>query len=320
MQAADNGPESNSRRRRRVIIASLAISLAMLAGKSAAYVITGSTALFADAAESVVHCATTAFSAFSLWYAQRPADASHPFGHGRIAYLSIGAEGTLVIFASIAVIVGGIDGLVNGVALHQLGWGLAIASGLALMNLALATVLIRVGRRERSDILVANGFHVLSDVLTTAAAVVGLLLVLATDIHWLDPAAAMAIGGLILVSGLRLVRKAVAGLMDELDPTLSERVIGCLDDAVARREIEGFHQLRCRTLGHEIWIAVHVQVPDVLTVVDAHERATRVEAEIRALFPDRTVNVVSHVEPEDHAAAHPRGHEPAVDPLASSRR
>lgn len=297
------------------MFASLSVSLVMLAGKSTAYLLTGSTALFADAAESVVHCAATAFSAFSLWFAARPADTSHPYGHGRIAYLAIGAEGTLVILASVAVIVGGIDGLWHGVALERLGWGLAIATGLALVNLVLAGVLIRVGRQERSELLVANGFHVLADVLTTAAAVVGLVLVLATQVTWLDPLAALGIGGLILVSGIALVRKAVAGLMDELDPTVSRQVIECLQAACERDQIRGFHQLKCRSLGDELWIAVHVQVPDALTVVEAHDRATRLEREVRGLFPGRIVNMLSHVEPEDHAAAHPRDHEPAIDPF-----
>jgi cation diffusion facilitator family transporter len=219
------------------------------------------------------------------------------------------------MLASVAVIGGGINGLWHGVALERLGWGLAIAAGLALVNLALAATLIRVGRQERSELLVANGFHVLADVLTTAAAGVGLTLVVATDVSWLDPLAALCIGGFILASGVALVRKAVAGLMDELDPTVSKPVIECLQAACERDQIRGFHQLKCRSLGDELWIAVHVQVPDALTVVEAHERATRLEREVRGLFPGKTVNMLSHVEPEDHAATHPRDHEPAFDPL-----
>lgn len=296
---------------------SLAVSFLMLAGKLTAYALTHSTALLADAAESVVHCAATGFAAFSLWYAARPADRSHPYGHGRIAYISVGFEGTLVFAASVAVIYCGVDGLIAGVQLRRaaLGLGLGIATGLAVINIALATFLIQAGKKHRSLILTANGKHVLSDVWTTATAIVGLGAVTVTGIEWLDPVAAIGIGGYIMINGFRLLRKSVAGLMDELEPELSKRLMVCLEGAVRDHRITGFHQLRCRSLNDEVWIDIHIQVPGDLRLIEAHGRATQIEASLRALFPHHGTHVITHVEPEDHEGSHPTGHEMMTEPL-----
>ena len=155
--------------RKTAITASLLASVVMLAGKLTAYSLTHSTAIFSDALESVVHGAATGLAAFSLWYAARPADADHPYGHGRIAYFSAGFEGALVFAASVAVISSGVIGLIRGPQLRHLGVGL------------------------------------------------GML----TRIEWLDPVAALLIGGLIMVSGVSLVRRSFGGLMDQVDPDVS---------------------------------------------------------------------------------------------------
>lgn len=295
--------------------ASLLLAIAILAGKTVAYVLTGSAALWADAAESVVHIVATAFAAFSLWYASRPPDVSHPYGHGRIAYFSVGFEGLLVLSASLAVIVSGVVGLVNGVALNRLGTGLVVACSVAAANLALGLMLLHVGRRERVLILIANGRHVLADVLTTGAALVGLGAVMLTGWNWLDPLAAVLIGFWILASGAALLRESVAGLMDEVDPHLVKPVAECLTAAVEQKLIAGFHKLRCRVLQQDLWVDVHLQLPSRLTIVEAHDRATRLEGRLRACLPQHVVHTTTHLEPEDHASTHPAGHEERDDPL-----
>ena len=294
---------------------SLAVAIVMLLGKLAAYILTNSMVILADAAESIVHLVATGFSAFCLWYAARPADSSHPYGHGRIAYFSVGFEALLVLAMGMAIIFAGVVGLIRGPELAHLHAGLLIAGVLATVNLALGTMLIRVGRRHNSLVLVANGKHVLTDVWTTGAAILGLTLVVATGLEWLDAAAAICVGCWVVFSGWRLIRQAIAGLMDELDPALAEKVVGCCQESCDAGLITGFHQLRCRSLNDETWVDVHVQVDGDLSVVEAHSRATQVEARIRRLLPNRTVHVSTHIEPEDHHASHPLGHEPAHDPL-----
>ncbi|MBN2489373.1 MAG: cation transporter [Planctomycetes bacterium] len=296
---------------------SLAVSAVMLAGKLTAWLLTHSTALLADAAESVVHGAATGLAAFSLWLAAQPADESHPYGHGRIAYFSAGFEGALVLAAAGAVIWSAIDGLVHPPALQRLGTGLGIAAGLAAINLGLGLALIRVGKKHNALILTANGHHVLSDVWTTGAAILGVALVLVTNAAWLDPVAALVIGALIMVSGAALVRTSFRGLMDRVDPALGRDLIEELDRAVREGRITAFHQLRCRRLNDEIWIDVHLLVPGALATVDAHHAVTDVEEAVRRRFAADRVHMTSHIEPAEHEVGHPDGHAGVSEPLRS---
>lgn len=293
--------------------ASLLVSVLMLAGKLAAYFLTHSTALLSDAAESVVHGAATGFAAFSLWYARRPADAEHPYGHRRMAYFSAGFEGALVVAAAVAVIWSGVVGLIHGPELRNLGAGLAIAGLLALVNLVLGVSLIRVGRRFNALVLISNGKHVLADVLTTAAAIVGVGLVMLTGVAWLDPLAALFIGFSILVSGLALVRTSFGGLMDSVDPRLQDALVDALRAQADSGRIAGFHLLRCRRADDEIWADVHILLPGDLTMREAHRRVTAAEEAVRARFPRDTLRITTHLEPADHDAAHPGGHGPGLE-------
>lgn len=304
--------------RKIAITVSLLASVVMLAGKLTAYFLTHSTAIFSDALESVVHGAATTLAAFSLWYAARPADTGHPYGHGRIAYFSAGFEGALVFAASVAVIASGVIGLIRGPQLRHLGVGLGIAGALAVINLVLGVALVRVGRRHNALILVANGKHVLTDMWTTAAAIVGVGLVMLTKIEWLDPVAALLIGGLIMASGVSLIRRSFGGLMDQVDPDVSRRLIESLQEQAAAGSIAGFHQLRCRSLNDELWIDVHLLVPGELPMVEAHTAVSRLEESIRRRFPNDKVHITSHIEPADHESAHPGGHKDATDPLSTT--
>jgi cation diffusion facilitator family transporter len=303
--------------RKTAITISLLASALMLVGKLTAYLLTHSAAIFSDAAESVVHGAATALAAYSLWLAARPADTRHPYGHGRIAYFSAGFEGALVFAASLAIVYSAVMALIRGPELQRLGLGLAIAGALAAINVVLGLMLVSVGRKHHALILVANGKHVLSDMLTTMAAIVGVSLVLLTGVSWLDPVAALCIGAYIMITGAGLIRKAVGGLMDELEPELSQRLVDGLRRTMSADLIVDFHQLRCRQINDELWVDVHLLVPGELSTLEAHERVTRAEQSVRELFPENKVHITSHIEPADHTAAHPRGHPGVSDPLKS---
>lgn len=291
-----------------VMGASLAVSVLMLVGKLTAYFITGSAAIMADASESIVHLVATAFAAYSLWYSMQPADESHPYGHGRIAFFSAGFEGALVFVASLAVIGGGIHDLYVGPDVQEVGLGLAITCVLAAINLALGLTLVAVGRRSNSIVLLANGKHVLTDVYTTAAAIVGLALVLATDKAILDPAAAILIGFLIMAGGFSLLRSAVSGLMDRLPDDLRQQLAAAIDQCREGSSIREIHERRARLVDNEIWLEMHVLVDGGTSVTEAHDHVTRFEQALDRAISSHRLRISSHIEPAEHNHAHPDGH------------
>ncbi len=294
--------------RYRVMGASLAISVLMLIGKLTAYFLTGSAAIMADASESIVHLAATGFAAYSLWYSLQPADDCHPYGHGRISFFSAGFEGALVFVASFAVIGSGILELRRGTGLQDIGVGLAITAVLAIVNLALGVTLVAIGRRTHSIVLIANGKHVLTDVYTTAAAIIGLVLVLATGKEILDALAAIVIGFFIMAGGFSLLRSAVAGLMDRMPKELNRQ----LDDAIKQSRsgsiIKDIHETRARLISDEIWLEMHVLVDGSIPVTEAHDAVTEFERALEQAMSGHRLHVVSHIEPVEHEGAHPEGH------------
>lgn len=302
--------------RRIAMGASMAVAFLMLAGKLLAYAISGSMAILSDAAESVIHLFATTFAAVSLWTTQRPSTEKHPYGFGKLAYFSAGFEGALIMGAAIYILVVSVEALLTKPDLRELGWGLAITAALGLVNLALGVFLVQVGRRQNSLILQANGKHVLTDMWTSAAVVVGVAIVWGTGIEWLDPVIAIAAGLNILVSAFFLMRKSLSGLMDEADPGTSQRILAVLQEAVEQELITGYHQLRHRESHDEIWVEVHMLLPGAWTTTKAHENVTQVEKRLRDLFDKYEVHVTTHIEPTAHERAHPGGHAGLHDPFA----
>lgn len=295
--------------------ASLGIAVLMLVGKLTAYFLTGSKAIFSDAAESIVHIAATGVAAASLWYAAKPADEEHLYGHGKAAYFSAGFEGAFILAAALAILWESVQALIEGPELQRLGVGIVITGSLGVVNLGLGWMLVSVGRKHRSVVLEANGKHVLTDMWTSFAVVAGVTVVWLTGIAWLDPIIAMAAGLHILFSASGLMRRSFHGLLDRADPEVSQAVLGVLERAVEQREITSFHHLRHRDSNDEVFVEAHLLVPGHLATSDAHARATRIEEAIRDAIDRTRVHVITHIEPSDHERAHPGGHSRDPDPL-----
>jgi cation diffusion facilitator family transporter len=286
---------------------SLYTGIVILAGKSAAWLLTHSSAIFSDALESVIHLAAVAFAAFALWLSRRPADDRFHYGYERISFFSAGFEGALITAAAVAIIVTAVYEWLQGLRLQSLGLGALITLSLGLLNGALGFYLIRTGRRNNSLILEANGRHVLTDCWTSLGVIAGLSLVLLTGWKPFDPICATLMALNILWSGAQLLRTSARGLLDYADPAAEASLRSTLDSLASSHNIH-YHGLRLRETGGRFLVEVHLLFPYSQPLGDAHHTATQIENAIELSF-GQPVEVITHLEAaEDHAERHARGH------------
>jgi cation diffusion facilitator family transporter len=280
---------------RRLMNLSLAAAIVLLAAKVTAAVVTGSAAIYSDAAESVVHFLAVAFAVWALRLAHKPADETHHFGHDKVSYLSSGFEGAMISAAALLILYEAGRQILFGVEIQNLGLGIAITAAAAAVNLVLGLSLLAVGKRNGSPLLRANGHHVLTDVWSSVAVLIALLLYRSTGWVWWDPIAAIIAALNILRVGFSLIRGSLGGLLDESDPDIERRIRALLDAEVSRNGLS-YHNLRHRHSGRTHWVEFHLVFDDHLTVGVAHAEATKIESAVADLLkPDG--RVISHLEP-----------------------
>jgi cation diffusion facilitator family transporter len=281
--------------------AGLAIGLVLVAGKVAAFWITGSAAILADMSESLVHNAAVAFALYCLTVSRRPPDRRHPYGHGQIENISALAEASLVLGTGILVAVRGVHNLVDPSALRMSHFGIWLVIAAGATNVVLGIVLWRLGRRHRTIILEASGRHMLADSYTSIGAVLGFGLAILTGWHPFDSIAALLIAAMILISGATLLRRAVAGLMEEVDPAIDMEVQRVLR---AEQDEHGwdYHAVRHRRLGRSVYIELNLHFRRGVTLEQAHREASHVEQMLNDALPFPTT-VVTHLEPAGHKPA-----------------
>jgi cation diffusion facilitator family transporter len=296
----------NARTRRDTAFAmrlSLIFGVLMLAGKSAAYLMTGSAAILSDAAESVIHVVAVAFAAFSLRMSTRPADARFHYGYERIAFFSAGFEGAMIILAAIYIIYQAIEKWLSGLYLENLGTGAVFTTIATLINGGLGWYLVHQGKKYHSIVLDANGKHVLTDSWTSLGVILALVLTMITGWLPFDPILAIIVALNILWTGGKLIRRSIGGLMDESDPRVDAILKALLQRETEKRGM-AFHHLRHRNAGNKLLIEFHLLFHENVTVATAHEQATLIEKEIHRAFT-YNIEVISHLEPiEGHDEVH----------------
>lgn len=274
---------------------SLAVAVVLLVTKVFAAVITGSSAVYSDAAESVVHVLAVGFATWALRLAHKPADETHHFGHDKVAFLSAGFEGAMISAAGLLIIYEAVRQFFFGVEISNLKIGAILTGAAAVVNLGLGLMLLRVGKRSGSPLIRANGLHVLTDVWSSVAVLVALGLIWITGWLWWDPIAAALAAANILWTGTKLMRQSLGGLLDEADPVMEKNICELLDREVATRGLS-YHNFRYRHSGKTHWVEFHLVFADDLSVGEAHDSATEIEACVAALLhPDG--RVISHLEP-----------------------
>ena len=263
---------------------SVAAALVTIGLKLLAWWLTDSVGLLSDAMESFVNLAAAVGMMVALQVASRPADAEHPFGHGKAEYFASGFEGAMIFIAALAIGWTAIDRLLHPRPLDQPGLGLALSTAASLVNLATAVVLIRAGKKHHSIALEADGKHLMTDVWTSAGVLVAVGLVWATGWQILDPLIALAVAANIVREGVSLVRRSADGLMDRaLEPAVQADI---------ERTLEGFrhHAVRfdhviTRRAGARRFVDLHMHMPGGWSLARAAALRSSVEQALMSAVP-----------------------------------
>ena len=277
---------------------SLLVGVAVLALKYVAYRLTGSVALYSDALESIVNVVTAGVALLAVRIAAKPADANHPFGHHKAEYFSAVIEGVMIVVAALLIIQEAYGSFLQPRQLSAPIEGLAVNGAASAINAFWCWVLITRGKRLRSPALIADGRHLLSDVVSSGGVVVGLALAVALELPILDPALALLVAVNILWSGWRVLKESTGGLMDE---AVSEAMLARIRQIISE-QAEGAleaHDVRTRHAGKMTFLEFHLVVPGDMSVDRAHDICDRIEAALRK--EDEHTWVTIHVEPESKA-------------------
>lgn len=276
-------------------------SLVLLAGfvlmaiKFLAWRLTHSNTILSDALESIVNVTAGSFALYSLWLAAKPRDREHPYGHGKVEFISAGIEGGLVVLAGALIIWRAVQALLAHQELHDIDTGILLAGGAGALNLLMGLTLKKRGQRAHSITMEASGAHLLSDAWSTVAMIVGLLLIRITGLMWLDQLFAILFAVYIIYTGLRVFRRSVAGIMDETDMGLAREVIAQLEEHRVPAWID-VHNFRMIKYGAVLHIDCHVTLPWYYTLDKAHDEIAAIETLVNDRN-SREVELFIHMDP-----------------------
>lgn len=269
---------------------SLTVGVMMFISKMGAYLLTGSSAIFSDAAESVVHVAATSMALYSIYLSSKPADYDHLYGHGNIEYFSAGVEGLLIIIAAITIIYTSGKDLIFGFTTKSLDQGTIIIAVAGIVNLALGYYLIKKGKQTNSLTLVADGKHVLTDSYTSIGVVIGLVLVIITGYTILDPIIAILVALNILFTGYHLIRESIGGLMHETDKETLSLIVNKLNEIKKSYWIDA-HHLRFWKSGDKVYVDFHLILPYYFSVKESHVEEEFIESHLLQILPNSGVRI-----------------------------
>ena len=262
----------SQRSRIRVSLLSITAGLFILGLKYYAFHISNSAALKSDAIENVVNVVAAVFALGAIIFAGKPADREHPYGHGKIEHFSAAFEGGMISLAAVLIFYEAIHSFVDQPPLAHLGRGMAINFVAGVLNGLLGLYLIRVGRKQHSQALEADGHHVLSDFYVTLGLAAGLFLVNLTGLRWLDPLIALGVGGILAWTGFKLVRSSSSALLDTEDPELLAHLVDIINQ-VRPVDVLAIHEMRTLRSGRHVHVDIHMVLPEFYGIAQSHDLA-----------------------------------------------
>jgi len=263
--------------------------------KVIAWFITRSVAILTDALESTVNVIAGFIGLYSLYVAAKPRDEDHPYGHGKAEFLSAAVEGTLISIAGLVIIYESIDNFIHPQPLRQLDYGIILVAITAVINFVVGYITVRKGRKNNSLALIASGKHLQSDTWSTLGLIIGLALILITNKVWIDSVVALIFAGIILYTGYHILRSSVAGIMDEADKELLQKMLVVLN-ASRRPNWIDLHNLRIIKYGGTLHIDCHLTIPWYLNVIEAHKEVEELGHLIKKEFGN-AIELFVHTDP-----------------------
>jgi cation diffusion facilitator family transporter len=273
---------------RRFAFLSIAAAVVTIGMKTVAWRMTGSVGLLSDALESLVNLVAAVITLTMLVVAARPPDDDHAYGHEKAEYFASGAEGALILVAAAGIAWTAVARLLHPQALEEVGWGVVVSTGASLVNLAAARILLRAGKTYHSIALEADARHLLTDVWTTAGVLAAVGVVALTGWNVLDPVIALVVAAQIVWTGVQLLRRSAAGLLDTALVPEEQAALRAVLDRHQGTELQ-FHAVRTRQAASRRFVSMHILVPGGWTVQSGHDLAERIELEVRAVIPNATV-------------------------------
>ncbi len=270
------------------------IGVLLFIGKLIAWNLTNSDAVFSDAMESIVNIISAFMGLYSLYLAAKPRDDDHPYGHGKVEFITSGIEGALIIFAGLMIIIESVDSLLHGNVLKKLDWGMLIIFATALINYLMGYISIKKGEKENSVVLISSGKHLQTDTLTTIGVVLSLVLVYFTKINRIDSLVALLFGLYIIFVGYKIVRKSLSGIMDEADPKFLENLAKLLQEHRKPNWVD-VHNTKMQQYGADLHIDAHLTLPWYYPLRKAHDEMEQI-IKLIAKNTDRSVEFNFHMD------------------------
>ncbi len=271
------------------------VSFVILIAKFIAYYVTHSVGVLTDALESIVNVVAGAVSLYSLHLAMQPQDRNHPFGHGKIELISASSEGILIIIAGIMIIYEAVKRLLFPVEIQKLDIGIYIIAFSGVINYLLGTYSIRTGKKHNSVALVAGGKHLHSDTYSTIGLVIGLLALFFTKISWIDSALALLFGGIIIFTGISILRQTITGLVDHADEQLLGEMVTVLNENRQPEWID-IHNTKIIKSGNYLYIDCDLTVPWYYTVEAGHNLGSQLKDVLNQKYGNR-IQLTIHIDP-----------------------
>lgn len=287
--------ESFPRSNRNLLLAAIIAGIALMGAKFYAWWLTNSNAILTDALEGSINVMAGAFALYSLVLAAKPRDENHPYGHGKVEFISAGFEGGMIFLAGLLIIGKGIYNLIYPQPIEKLGVGIVLVAMSGIINYLLGYFLEKQGKASNSLILTADGRHLKSDAYSSAGLLVGLGIIYVTNLAWIDNLTAILFGAIILYTGFKLLRESIAGIMDEADYQLIENMVKHLEKHRNQNWID-VHNFRVIKYGTTLHVDCHVTLPYYFPTRQSHDEVKNFEQVVNE-SSQSPVELFVHIDP-----------------------